>query len=73
VKVDETKGERVLEGPEPEFVVYTQPLKTQKVNIGVTKNPKFAQIGDYWSDETMEKIVDLLHEYHDLFPTKFLK
>jgi hypothetical protein len=37
----------------------------------MTKNPKFAQIGDYWSDETVEKIVDLLHEYQDLFPMTF--
>jgi hypothetical protein len=42
-----------------------------KVNIGMTENPKFAQIGDYWSDETVEKIADLLHEYQDLFPTTF--
>jgi hypothetical protein len=28
-------------------------------------------IGDYWNDETVEKIVDLLCEYQDLFPTTF--
>jgi hypothetical protein len=42
-----------------------------KVNIGMTENPKFAQIGDYWSDEIVEKIADLLQEYQDLFPTTF--
>jgi hypothetical protein len=42
-----------------------------KVNVGMTKNPKFAQIGDNWSDETIEKIVDLLCEYQGLFPTTF--
>jgi hypothetical protein len=37
----------------------------------MTENPKFVQIGDYWSDETVEKIADLLREYQDLFPTTF--
>jgi hypothetical protein len=41
------------------------------VNIGIEEKPKFANIGDYWNDETVEKIVDLLHEYHDIFPTTF--
>jgi hypothetical protein len=50
---------------------YTQPIKTKQVNIGTTKNPKFAHIGDYWNDETIEKVEDLLREYQDLFPTTF--
>jgi hypothetical protein len=50
---------------------YTQPIKMKKVNIGTTENPKFAQIGDYWNDETIEKVADLLWEYQDLFPTTF--
>jgi hypothetical protein len=28
-------------------------------------------IGDYWSNETIKKISDLLREYQDLFPTTF--
>ena len=71
VQVPKIEGEWVVEEPEIEFVAYTQPKKTQKVNIGMTKNPKFVHIGDYWSDETIEKIVDLLWEYQDLFPMKF--
>ena len=35
------------------------------------EKPKFANIGDYWNDEIVEKIGDLLCEYHDLFPTTF--
>ena len=31
----------------------------------------FANVGDYWDEETMEKITDLLHELLDPFPTKF--
>jgi hypothetical protein len=41
------------------------------VNIGMEEKPKFANIGDYWNDETMEKIADLLREYQDIFPTTF--
>jgi hypothetical protein len=52
---------------------YTQPIKMKKVNIVTSKNPKFAQIGDYWNDETIEKVADLFHEYQDLFPTTFSK
>jgi hypothetical protein len=33
--------------------------------------PKFANIRDYWNEEIVEKIVDLPHEYQDLFPTTF--
>jgi hypothetical protein len=28
-------------------------------------------VGDYWDDATISKIIELLHEYQDLFPTKF--
>ena len=47
------------------------PLKSWKVNIGSEENPKFANVGDYWDEETMAKITDLLHEFQDVFPTKF--
>ena len=42
---------------------FFNPLKTNKVNIGLLENPKFANIGDYWDDETISKIIELLHEY----------
>ena len=48
-----------------------QLLKIQKVNIGTEEEPKLSNIGDYWDKETMEKIIDLLHEFQDLFFTKF--
>ena len=35
------------------------------------ENPKFANVRDYWDEETMAKITDLLHEFQDLFPTNF--
>ena len=46
-------------------------MKIKKVNIGLEENPKFANIGDYWDEETMAKIMDLLHEFQYLFPTQF--
>ena len=39
----------------------------------MTENPKFANIGDYWDEITMAKIIDPLHEFHDLFSTTFSK
>ena len=48
-----------------------QPLKIRKVNIVKEENQKFENIGDYWDEETMAKITNLLHEFQDLFPTNF--
>ena len=50
-----------------------QPLNIRKVNIEMEENPKFTSVGAYWDEETMEKIMDLLHEFQDLFLTKFLE
>ena len=44
-------------------------MKIKKVNIGSPENPKFTNIGDYWDEEIVVKITDLLHEYRDLFLT----
>ena len=52
---------------------FLNPLKVKKVNIGSLENPKFSNIGDYWDDETVGKITDILHEFQDMFPTKFLE
>ena len=46
-------------------------MKIKKKNIGSPYNPNFSNIGDYWYDETVGNIMDLLHEIQDLFPTKF--
>ena len=48
-----------------------QLLKIRKFNIGTEENPKFACVGDYWDEANIAKIMDLLHEFQDLFPTKF--
>ena len=44
----------------------TQPLKIRKVNIGSEEMPKYATIGDYWDEEMVSKVTQLLHEYQDL-------
>jgi hypothetical protein len=71
VQVPETEGEHTVVGPELESDAYVKPLRVHKVNIGTKEKPKFMNIGDYWNDETVENIADLLHEYQDLFPTTF--
>jgi hypothetical protein len=70
VQVPETEGERAVEGPELKTDVYVKPLRVCKVNIGMTKNPKFVNIGDYWNNETVEKIT-FSTRIPDLFPTTF--
>ena len=49
----------------------SQLLKLKKVNIGMEENLNFANIGDYWDDETMAHITDLLQEFQDIFFTWF--
>ena len=46
-------------------------MKTKQVNIGTEAEPKFVKIGDYWDNAMVGKVVELLHEYQDLFPNKF--
>jgi hypothetical protein len=60
-----------VEGPRVEMPFIGKPIKINKVNIGTEQTPNFANVGDYWDAATIDKITDLLHEYHDLFPTKF--
>ena len=49
----------------------SHPLKIRKVKFGSEENPKFTNIGDYWDEETMEKITNLVHEFQDIFLTQF--
>jgi hypothetical protein len=71
VKIAETKGQRDIEGPRVEIPFIGQLIKIKKVNIGTKQTPKLANVGDYWDASTIDKITELLHEYRDLFPTKF--
>ena len=71
VNIPESEGSHDVAAPDILTDSMSQPLKIRKVNIGSEENPKFAYIGDYWDEETMAKITDLLHEFQDLFPTRF--
>lgn len=57
-------------GPAIEDPDISAPLKTKQVNIGTEEELKYATLGDYWDDATVEKVVELLREYQALFPTK---
>ena len=60
-----------MEGLGFEIPFIGQPIKIKKVNIGIEETPKLSNVGDYWDAATIDKITKLLHEYQDLFPTKF--
>jgi CTP:phosphocholine cytidylyltransferase-like protein len=62
-----------VEGLSLESKVFVVPIKVKKVNIGTNDNPKMASIGDYWDEQTIERITKLLREYNDLFPTTFIE
>ena len=51
----------------------SQPLKIRKFNIESVEDSKFTNVRDYWDEETMARIMDLLHEFRDLFLTQFLE
>ena len=48
-------------------------MKVNNANIETEEEPKFAKIGDYWDNLAMGKFTDLIHEFQDLFLTKFSK
>lgn len=41
------------------------------MNTGSDAQPKFVNIGDYWDEDIVDKVTELLREYQDLCPTKF--
>ena len=45
----------------------------ETINIGTDTEPNPTSIGDYLNDEMVAHIADLLHDYQDLFPTKFIE
>ena len=58
----ESEGTHEVEGSGISSDQFLKPLKIKKVNMGSPENPKFANIGDYWDEEIVMKIMDLLHE-----------
>jgi hypothetical protein len=71
VNIAETEGHRGIEGPGIGLPFVGQPIKIKKVNIETKKEPQLGNVGDYWDDATINRIIEILHEYQDLFPTKF--
>jgi hypothetical protein len=71
VNITKIEGQRDIEGPGVELPFIGHSIKIKKVNIGTEQTPKVANFGDYWDAFTIDKITKLLHEYQDLFPTKF--
>jgi hypothetical protein len=71
IQIKEAEGEMEVEGPHIESKAIVVPIKVKKDNIGTVENPKMASIGDYWDEQTIERIIELLREYNDLFPTTF--
>jgi hypothetical protein len=71
IQIEEEEGERDVKVPPIESKVISSPIKVKKVNIGTVEHPKMASIGDYWDEETVESITELLRKYNDLFPTTF--
>ena len=69
IKISETEGSQDVTASDVPKDPMNQPLKI--VNIWIEDNPKVASVRDYWDEETMAKITNLLHEFQDLFPTKF--
>ena len=66
-----SKGTREVEGIIISSGQFLQPLKIKEVHIGSQKNSEFANNRDYWDDEAIANIIDLLQEYHNLFHTNF--
>ena len=69
--IPELVGQCEVVGPEVEVPNISKPLKTKKVNIGSEVQPKFVNIGDYWDEDIVDKVTELLREYQDLFLTNF--
>ena len=73
LNIPKSKVSHDVQGPPLEIPEITEKVKIKKINIGIKEDPKFASIGDYWDDETVGHLVDLLQEYQYLFPTKFVE
>ena len=63
INIPESQGTHAVDGPKLEIPAVIERIKIKKINIGTETEPKFASIGDYWDDEIVGHIADLLHEY----------
>lgn len=73
INIPKLEGQREVAGPEVEIPNITQPINTKQVNISSEAKPKFMCIGYYQDEDTVGKVVELLHEYQELFLMNFTK
>jgi hypothetical protein len=71
VDITEIEIQRDVEGSGVELPFIGKSIKIMKVNIGIEQTSKRVNVGYYWDVPTIDKIIELLHEYQALFPTKF--
>ena len=62
IQILEIEGEREVEGSSLESKVFFSPIKVNKFNIGTNETPKMESIGDYWDEQIVEIIIELLCE-----------
>ena len=58
INIPEYEGTHEVEGSGISSDLFLKPLKMKKVNIGSSDNPKFTNIGYYWDEATVAKIMD---------------
>lgn len=71
INILELEGQREVGGPSVKILDISQLMSTKHMNIGSEAEPKFTNISDYWDEEIVNKVAELLDEYQDLFPTEF--
>ena len=71
INISKIEGSRYVVAPDVPTDPMIEPLNIKKFNICMDENLNFANVRDYSDEETMAKIMDLLHEFQDLFLTKF--
>lgn len=68
INILESKGQREVRGPSAEILDISKPVCINPMNIG-SKVAKICKHGEYWDEDTMDKVVEFIHEYQDLIPT----
>lgn len=53
------------------LLYYQKQIKMKKHNIGIEDQPKMETIGDYWDEEMVRLVIDILKEYEDIFQIIF--
>ena len=63
INILEFEGTRNVQGLKLKVHDVVKLVKIKKVNISTKEEPKFMSIEDYWDDETVENIANLLWDY----------